>query len=446
MVGVVVSPNLWHRRLGHPSHQTLQQVLRMSSINVSSKLFEFVCHSCLCNKSHRLPFGTSSLTSHGPLDLLYSDVWGPASYSSIDGFSYYVIFVDHFTKYIWLYPFKKKSDVFSTFVTFKALVENYFKRKITRLYTDGGGEFIKLQHFLSSNGITHLLTPPHTPQHNGVAERRHRHIVETGLTLLHQASLPLTYWSSAFKTAAYLINRMPTPLLHNLSPFTQLFDEQPNYSRLRTFGCLCFPWLHPYNSNKLLPCSRPCLFLGYSSNQSAFQCLDLSSNKLFISRHVQFDESTFPLANLPSSIPHVTVDNSHTWVSSLSPVTHIPVHFPTRPVESVVSFSLPPHVTSSSSEYALVSEPSPSAAPTPITTATTHLLPSPNHQALAPTSTTPLFTPPHSPAQTDHVQLPPPLNPVRTYTRNPHRTVVTFPSSDPHPPTPPYLMCSPIIP
>ncbi|KAI5328775.1 hypothetical protein L3X38_028172 [Prunus dulcis] len=435
LVGVVVSPNLWHRRLGHPSHKILQQVLRLSSINVSSKLSESVCHSCLCNKSHRLPFGTSSLTSHGPLDLLYSDVWGPAPYSSIDGFSYYVIFVDHFTKYIWLYPLKKKSDVFSTFVTFKALVENYFKRKITRLYTDGGGEFIKLQHFLSSNGITHLLTPPHTPQHNGVAERRHRHIVETGLTLLHQASLPLTYWSYAFKTAAYLINRMPTPLLHNLSPFTQLFDEQPNYSRLRTFGCLCFPWLRPYNSNKLLPRSRPCLFLGYSPNQSAFQCLDLSSNKLFISRHVQFDESTFPLANLPSSIPHVTVDNSHTWVSSLPPVTYVPVHSPTMPVAPVVSSSMPSHVTSSSSSAsAPVSEPSPSVALAPIAP----LLPSSNPQASVPTSTAPIITPPvHYPAQNDPAQPPPHLSPIRTYTRNPNRTVVTFPSSDPHPSNPP---------
>lgn len=98
MVGVVVSLNLWQRRLSHPNHKTFQQILRFFSIHVYSKLSESIYHSSQCNKSHRLPFGISSLSSKGPLEILCSDVWGLAPYSSIDGFSYYVIFVDHFTK------------------------------------------------------------------------------------------------------------------------------------------------------------------------------------------------------------------------------------------------------------------------------------------------------------------------------------------------------------
>jgi hypothetical protein len=72
----------------------------------------------------------SSLTSHSPLEIIYTDVWGPASVESIDQNKYFVIFVDHFTKYIWLYPIKYKSNVFTIFPTFKNLVENYFKTKI----------------------------------------------------------------------------------------------------------------------------------------------------------------------------------------------------------------------------------------------------------------------------------------------------------------------------
>lgn len=128
----------------------------------------------------------------------------------------------------------------------------------------------------------------------------HRHVVEIGLTLLHQASSPLSYWSYAFQIAVYLINRMPIPILNNVSPYTKLFHQQPNYSHLRTFGCLCFPWPQPYNSNKLLPRSCSCFFLSYSFN--AYKCLDLSSNKLFISRHVQFGEATFPLTTAPMSL------------------------------------------------------------------------------------------------------------------------------------------------
>lgn len=128
----------------------------------------------------------------------------------------------------------------------------------------------------------------------------HHHVVEIDLTLLHQASSPLSYWSYAFQTMVYLINRMPTLILNNVFPYTKLFHQQPNYSCLRTFGCLCFPWPRPYNSNKLLPHSCMYLFLSYSSNQSAYKCFDLFSNKLFISRHVQFDESTFSLTTAPN--------------------------------------------------------------------------------------------------------------------------------------------------
>lgn len=237
--------------VGLVNHRTFLQILHSSSVAMPSD--PTVCTSCHCNKSHRLSFGTSSLVSKGLSDLLYNDVWGPAPYSSIDGFSSYIIFVDHFTKFIWLYPMKCKSDVFYIFTNFKALVENYFKTKIITLDSDESGEFIKLKSFLATHGITHLITPSHTSEHNGIAERRHRHVVEIGLTILHQASLPLPYWSYAYKAAVYFINRMPTLVLHNISPFKALFGDDPNYTKLRVFGCLCFLWLRPYNSNKLIP-------------------------------------------------------------------------------------------------------------------------------------------------------------------------------------------------
>ena len=85
--------------------------------------------------------------------------------------------------------------MYDVFVRFKALVENQFKHRIVTLYSDNGGEYQALDNFLSTNGISHLTTPPHTPEHNGLSERRHRHIVETGLSLLTHASMPLTFWT-----------------------------------------------------------------------------------------------------------------------------------------------------------------------------------------------------------------------------------------------------------
>jgi len=119
-----------------------------------------------------------------------------------------------------------KSQVSSIFPQFKMLVEKRFQSTIKALYSDNGDKFLKLKPYLSNHGISHYTTAPHTPQQNGVIERRHRHFVETSLTFLHDASLPLSYWPHAFQTAAYLINRQPTPLLQNKSPFEVLFNNQ----------------------------------------------------------------------------------------------------------------------------------------------------------------------------------------------------------------------------
>ena len=88
---------------------------------------------------------------------------------------------------------------------------------------------------------THLTTPPYNPEHNGYSESQHRHIVETGPILLHQASIPLTFLSYAFATAVYLINRMPKVGLSLGSSFENLFNKAHDPSKLHVFGCLCFP-------------------------------------------------------------------------------------------------------------------------------------------------------------------------------------------------------------
>ncbi|XP_010501984.1 PREDICTED: uncharacterized protein LOC104779327 [Camelina sativa] len=254
---------------------------------------------------------------------------------SVDNFKYYLVIVDHFTRYTCFYPLKLKSHVRDTFTTFTALVENKFWRKIDTLYSDNGGEFIALHPFLTAHGITHLTTPPHTPEHNGISERKHRHVVETGLTLLSKSSMPMTYWTYAFSPAVYLINRMPTSVLGNESPYVKLFGSAPNYQKLRIFGCMCFPWLRPYTPHKLAAHSAPCVFLGYSLTQSAYLCLDRATRRIYTSRHVQFDETLFPFATPPNtqprpSSPDQTPDTRPTYI-----------HVVTSPLSTALSSSPP---------------------------------------------------------------------------------------------------------
>lgn len=258
------SLNSWHMRLGHPALPTLNTLVSQFPLPISlSSQKQIPCSHCLINKSHKLSFFSNTIASTKPLEYVYTDVW-MSPITLVDNFKYYVIFVDHYTRFTWLFPLKLKSQVHAVFIAFKSLVENRFSEKIKTLYSENGGEFISLRQYLQTHGISHLTSPPHTPEHNGISERKHRHIVETGLTLLSQASMPPSYWSYAFSAAVYLINRMPTPILNHTSPYAKLFQQTPNYHKLRVFGCACYPWLRLYANNKLEMRSTECTFLGYS--------------------------------------------------------------------------------------------------------------------------------------------------------------------------------------
>lgn len=114
---------------------------------------------------------------------------------STSGFTYYVLFIDDYSRFTWVYPLKHKSEVFSKFLAFKAYAEKQFSTSLQVFRTDGGGEYCSnsFANFLTQHGIVHQLSCPHTPSQNGVAERKHRHIVETTIALLHQSFLPLKY-------------------------------------------------------------------------------------------------------------------------------------------------------------------------------------------------------------------------------------------------------------
>jgi histone deacetylase 1/2 len=187
-------------------------------------------------------------------------VWGPAC-ASFGNYKYYASFFDDYSKFTWIYLLKNKSDVFAHFHDFQNYVERLFDRKILALQSNWGGEYHKLNTFFKRIGIEHHVSCPHAHQQNGSAERKHRHIVEMGLSLLAHAHMPLKYWDEAFMTATFLINRIPSRVTNLVSPLELLFKRKPDYTFLRTFGCACWPNLRPYNSRKLEFRSKRCVFL-----------------------------------------------------------------------------------------------------------------------------------------------------------------------------------------
>jgi histone deacetylase 1/2 len=242
----------WGRSgLDHLTYPIVQRVLRDNKIPCESiSSHESVCDSCQRAKSHQLPYGRSISISSSPLKLIYSDVWGIAPIS-VGRHAYYVSFINDFSKYTWIYLIKHKSDVFQVFKNFQNLVERKFDKKIISMQTDWGGEYGKLNFFFQQIGIGHCVSCPHAHQQNGAAERKHRHIVEVGLALLANISMPLKFWDEALLTATYLINILPSKVINYSTPTELLLHEKPDYKSLRIFGCACWPNLRPFNTRKL---------------------------------------------------------------------------------------------------------------------------------------------------------------------------------------------------
>lgn len=129
--------------------------------------------------------------------------------NSIGGAKYILTFVDDYSKKVFIYFLKAKSETLNTFREFKNLIENQTGEWIKTLRSDNGTEYrsnesVKL---CKESGINHQFTVPYTPQQNGVAERMNRTIVERAKCLLFDAKLPKRFWAEASNMAVYLINR-----------------------------------------------------------------------------------------------------------------------------------------------------------------------------------------------------------------------------------------------
>lgn len=190
---------VWHRRLGHPQPQVLQQLSSNNAISINKRT-NLVCEPCHLGKSTRLSFSASDFVASKPLQRIHCDLWGPAPSVSVQGFRFYVILIDSWSRFCWFYPLKRKYDFFNTFVAFQRMVENQFSTKIGTFQSDGGGEFTSNQFLmhLQNSGIQHFVSCPHTPQKNGLVEHMHRYLTELGLSMMFQSKMPSQFWVEAF--------------------------------------------------------------------------------------------------------------------------------------------------------------------------------------------------------------------------------------------------------
>jgi hypothetical protein len=300
LVASSTSASLWHRRLGHPGREALSKLT--SAILGCNKSLESLCHACQLGRHVRLPFNPSVSRASNNFDLIHCDLW-TSPIVSVSGYKYYLVVLDDCSHHLWTFPLRLKSDTFSTLSNFFAYVSTQFIARIKAVQSDNGREFdnSSMRTFFLTHGIHFRMSCPYTSSQNDRAERIIRTTNDIIRSLLFQASMPPSYWAEALHTATLLLNILPTKTLNFSTPHFALFGSAPSYDNLRVFGCKCYPNLSATAPHKLAPRSALCIFLGYSAHHKGYRCLDPTSNRIIISRHVLFDESAFPFAEHTST-------------------------------------------------------------------------------------------------------------------------------------------------
>ncbi|KAK8569059.1 hypothetical protein V6N12_007591 [Hibiscus sabdariffa] len=232
---------LWHCRLGHISER------RISKLHKDGLLDPFVfeqldvCESCLLGKMTKAPFSGKDERASDLLGLIHSDVCGPMNTQARGGYQYFITFTDDFSRYGYIYLMRHKSEALERFKEFKNEIQKQHGKSIKALRSDRGGEYLSqdFDELLKECGIVSQLTPPGTPQCNGVSERRNRTLLDMVRSMMSHTDLPTSFWGYALETAAFTLNRVPFKSVQK-TPHEMWTGRRPNMSFMKIWGCKAY--------------------------------------------------------------------------------------------------------------------------------------------------------------------------------------------------------------
>ncbi len=229
-----------------------------------------------------------------PLEIVHSDVCGPMKTTSLGGARYFVMYIDDFSRKVWVYLLKSKGECLEKFNEFKALVETQSEHNIKVFRSNNGGEYISkgFKGFLKAHDIEKQNSTPYRPQQNRVAERANHTLVEMARSMLHAQNLKKSLWAEVVVNAAYTSNQFPSRALASITPEEAWSGRKPCISHMRVFGCIAYAMVPDEKRGKLDAKGTKCLFLGYCEGTKAYRLMCVQSKKIIKCRDVEFMEDS----------------------------------------------------------------------------------------------------------------------------------------------------------
>ena len=297
---IIVSQNVWHGRLGHVNYDTMRKLINMDLIPKFAIDSQHKCEACVEAKMHRTSFHSVERSSE-PLELVHTDVCDMNIVQTRGGKKYFVTFIDDSTRFCYVYLLRSKAEAIESFVHYKNEVENQLGKKIKRIRSDRGGEYVSpFGEYCSVHGIIHETTAPYSPQQNGIAERKNRTLKEMMNAMLTSSGLPQNLWGEALLSANYVLNKLPHRRLDK-TPYELWKGFVPSYKYLKVWGCLAKVMVPKPKKVRIGPKTVDCIFIGYARNSSAYRFLvhkseipDINPEMIIESRNATFFEETFP--------------------------------------------------------------------------------------------------------------------------------------------------------
>src|SRR3954466_9188681 len=236
-----------------------------------------VCIECVKGKQTNKR-KTGAYRSSELLELIHTDICGPFPKTSWNGQQYFISFIDDYSRYRYLYLIHEKSQSLDIFKHFKAEVENQLSKKIKAVRSDRGGEYYGrydgsgeqcpglFAQYLIERGIVPQYTMRGTPSQNGVSERRNRTLKDMVRSMISHSSLSESLWGDALKTAAYILNRVPTKAVPK-TPYKMWTGKKPSIGHLHVWGCPAEARPYRPAERKLDARTISCYFVGYRKSR-----------------------------------------------------------------------------------------------------------------------------------------------------------------------------------